>query len=152
MGILYSRVKEVFSGTEFAADLVFFFSKSNCDVFWSVSQQVSGQDPDAAGIFLPVQRTVFRRARLHMCVWWQMSWGSHQAHREVADNLQSLSSVRLGSRWALQRAPNRLSTHSVGLLGPFIAALRCKYIRNRLSILPAETSKPLRTNICSCAD
>lgn len=131
-----------------------FVSKSNCDVFWSVSQQVSGRGLYAIDIFLLVQTTVFRRASAHMCVWWQMRGGSHWAHRDRAQNVQSLSSGRLGLIWALQHVPQTLATHSAGILESFVSTLRCQYIHNThtVSILPVETSKPLRTIICSAAD
>lgn len=99
-------------------------------MFWSVSQQVSGQGLYATDISLLVQTSVFGQASVHMCVWWQMRGGSHRAHRDGADNLRSLSSGRSGLIWAWQRVPHTLSTYSVGFFQSFIYTLRRKYIHS----------------------
>lgn len=119
-----------------------FVSKSNSDVFWSVSQQVSGPGLYTTDIFLLVQTTVFMRARVHVCLM------ANEGRIPLSSQRQSWQPPviilwGLGLIWALQHGPQTLSTHLVGFFESFISTLRCQYIHNTytLSILPPETSK-----------
>lgn len=130
-----------------------FVSKSNSDMFWSVSQQISGQGLYTTDIFLLVQTTVFMRARVHVRLM------ANEGRIPLSSQRQSWQPPviilwGLGLIWALHHGPQTQSTHSVGFFESFISTLRCQYTDNThtVSILPAETSKPLGTIICSDGD
>lgn len=88
-------------------------------------------------------RPQFSCGLVYMCVWWQMRGGSHWAHRDRADNLQSLSS----GGWVWYERCSMDHKHCPHIqwdfFESFISTLRCQYIHNTytVSILPPETSK-----------